>query len=325
MHLPLIEVAVAIVHRSDGRVLLAERTARQMGAGFWELPGGKIEPGEGAAQAAVRELVEEVGLLAHRLRPAIRYDHAYRTRRLRMHFFRVEHWSGTPEGREGQRLAWVDPAQPEVGPLQQSNERVLRALALPALYADCRPRSGDDVPAQLATVRCALAAGARMVRIGGRGLTADQRVGLARRAQAHASEHGAQIVLDGGTSEVQRAGLSSLHACTERLRRLSARPQVPLWIASCHGQQDLVRAMALGADAAVVSPVLATDGSSGGAPLGWEAFAQLARQSAIPLYAQGGLRPELLATARAHGAIGIACPLPQAAVGMRDSGRRGPT
>ena len=39
---PFTDVAVSIVRSSDGRLLMAERTARQLSAGFWELPGGKV-------------------------------------------------------------------------------------------------------------------------------------------------------------------------------------------------------------------------------------------------------------------------------------------
>ena len=43
------------------RVLLI-RKKRGMGAGKWNAPGGKVEPGESAVQAAVRETREETGL-----------------------------------------------------------------------------------------------------------------------------------------------------------------------------------------------------------------------------------------------------------------------
>ena len=46
----------------DGRVLAARRTAPAAAAGRWELPGGKVEPGESPAEALVREVREECGV-----------------------------------------------------------------------------------------------------------------------------------------------------------------------------------------------------------------------------------------------------------------------
>lgn len=55
-------VGAAIVR--DGRVLAARRTAPPEAAGRWELPGGKVEPGETPDAALVRELGEELGVTA---------------------------------------------------------------------------------------------------------------------------------------------------------------------------------------------------------------------------------------------------------------------
>ena len=52
-------VAAAVLHRR--RVLAARRTAPPALAGRWELPGGKVEPGEDPSRAVVRELAEELG------------------------------------------------------------------------------------------------------------------------------------------------------------------------------------------------------------------------------------------------------------------------
>ncbi|WP_405913315.1 (deoxy)nucleoside triphosphate pyrophosphohydrolase [Streptomyces sp. NBC_00963] len=46
----------------QGRLLAARRSAPPELAGRWELPGGKLEPGESAGQALVRELREELGV-----------------------------------------------------------------------------------------------------------------------------------------------------------------------------------------------------------------------------------------------------------------------
>ena len=51
----------AIVHDAPGRLLLIQR-GHDPHRGLWSLPGGRIEPGESAEQAVVREVREETGL-----------------------------------------------------------------------------------------------------------------------------------------------------------------------------------------------------------------------------------------------------------------------
>lgn len=56
-----VSVALALV-RENGLWLVAKRAEGRIFEGLWEFPGGKIEPGETASQAAVRETREETGL-----------------------------------------------------------------------------------------------------------------------------------------------------------------------------------------------------------------------------------------------------------------------
>jgi len=58
---PSAGVALALVD-VEGRWLVSRRAPGRNFAGLWEFPGGKIEPGETPAQAAVREVAEETGL-----------------------------------------------------------------------------------------------------------------------------------------------------------------------------------------------------------------------------------------------------------------------
>jgi ADP-ribose pyrophosphatase YjhB (NUDIX family) len=53
--------AGAVVRRDDGRILVVQR-ARPPSQGRWSIPGGRVEPGEGLAAAARREVVEATGL-----------------------------------------------------------------------------------------------------------------------------------------------------------------------------------------------------------------------------------------------------------------------
>ncbi|VXC00392.1 CTP pyrophosphohydrolase [Nocardioides sp. AX2bis] len=92
----------------DGRVLAARRTAPPAAAGRWELPGGKVEPGEAPADAVARELVEELGVdvevtgwLPGRVPVGDALELAVATAVL---------VRGEPEAREHDRLCWVDAA-----------------------------------------------------------------------------------------------------------------------------------------------------------------------------------------------------------------------
>jgi 8-oxo-dGTP diphosphatase len=306
MRTPILDVAANIVRAPDGRVLMAERTATQLSPGFWELPGGKIDPGESAQEAAIRELEEEIGIQAVSLTPWIQYEHPFRLRRIRLHFFKVDKWVGTPHGREGQRIAWIDPARPSVAPILPSVERVLDALGLPPVYAVCRSVDYEDVSAMIEHVAAGVRLGLRLVQLRAPNFSPDQRVALARRMNATVAPAGARVLLEGSALEARRAGLTGVHTTAAELRRLRSRPPVKLWLCSCHDEADVARAIELGADAAVVSPVLNSAAHPERLPLGWEGLKRLSATAPLPIYAQGGIDATHLRAAQGAGATGIA-------------------
>ena len=91
-----VAIAVAVVEH-DGRFLIGRRPEGVALAGLWEFPGGKIEAGESVEAAAVREALEEVGIV---LKPAGRLEpieHRYPDRSVRLHPVICEWVSGDPE------------------------------------------------------------------------------------------------------------------------------------------------------------------------------------------------------------------------------------
>ncbi len=110
--------AVALIDR-DGRVLLARRPPGKPMAGLWEFPGGKVEAGERPEAALIRELTEELGIDTWEscLAPLTFASHAYDEFHLLMPLFACRKWSGAPRPREGQRLAWVRPAELRAYPM----------------------------------------------------------------------------------------------------------------------------------------------------------------------------------------------------------------
>lgn len=60
--------ASAVIRNADGHYLLVRR-ANPPEQGRWTLPGGRVDPGETLAQAAIREVREETGLVVRIIRP----------------------------------------------------------------------------------------------------------------------------------------------------------------------------------------------------------------------------------------------------------------
>lgn len=87
-HRPFFEVGAAVVVHGS-RVLLAKRTGGDLD-GLWEFPGGKLENGESAAQAVIRELVEELDLEVIPRERLLVLEHAYPDKDIRLHFVRCE-------------------------------------------------------------------------------------------------------------------------------------------------------------------------------------------------------------------------------------------
>ena len=118
-----VDVAVGVLFDAAGRFLLTSRPPGKVYAGYWEFPGGKLEPGETVEAALRRELNEELGITIGAAQPwkieLVDYPHA----RVRLHFCKVFAWSGDFEMRERQQMSWqtlpvaVDPVLPGTLPV----------------------------------------------------------------------------------------------------------------------------------------------------------------------------------------------------------------
>jgi len=124
-----ITVVAAVIRDSGGRVLLARRPAGSHMAGLWEFPGGKLRDGESPAAALVRELDEELGVLADIGRPITFAVHEEPGLRILLLFYRVRVAAGTPSPREGQQLGWFAPAELRGLPMPPADLDLVEHLA----------------------------------------------------------------------------------------------------------------------------------------------------------------------------------------------------
>lgn len=293
----MIEVAAAVLERPDGTFLLAQRPVGKVYAGYWEFPGGKVEPGEDPAQALSRELHEELGIDMRRAHPWIVRVYAYPHGTVRLNFFRVTAWHGEPHPREDQAIAWQRRDALTAAPMLPANAPVLAALALPFEYAISDAARFGIAP-MLGHLERRLAGGLKLLQIREPRLSPAQRDLFTTQAIGLAHRYGCRVL-----TKVPHPGADGRHFTAAELMRLGERPAEGLAAASCHTRAELERAMALQLDFAVLGPVREKAGAEG---FGWDPFAAVAHGTSIPVYAIGGLRPDDLETAWRHGAHGIA-------------------
>ncbi|HKC53819.1 MAG TPA: Nudix family hydrolase [Burkholderiales bacterium] len=300
-----VDVAVAVLIRSDGAALLARRPSTKVYSGYWEFPGGKIEHGEPVAEALRREIREELGIEIVRAFPWITRVFTYPHATVRLHFYRVTAWRGEPRALEHQAIAWQRPDAIELEPLLPANGPVLRSLLLPAEYAITR--AGElDVEPFLLRLEARLRGGLKLIQVREKLLARPAAEAFARRVVTLARAHGAKVLVNADVVLARDVGADGVHLTAEQVRAASARPDLPWCGASCHSSEELRRAETLGVDFVVLGPVRATPSHPDAVPLGWERFREIARDPGVPVYALGGIGPRDLEQALSCGAHGIA-------------------
>ena len=301
----IIEVSAGVLQRPDGSFLLAQRPADKIWAGYWEFPGGKIEPGETARAALVRELREELGIGVETAYPWLTRVFTYPHATVRLNFFRVTAWTGELHPHEGQQFSWQHPGKVLIEPVLPANSPILRALELPSLYAISNAAELGVEPF-LASLQDKLDEGLRLIQLREKNLAQNESRELAQRVVALAHAQGARVLLNGDVVLAREVGADGVQLTSTQLAELVERPTLDWCAASCHNSDELRRAQALGCDFALLSPVLPTQSHPGASHLGWENFAAMAAGSSIPVYALGGLKRTDTETAWRHGAHGIA-------------------
>lgn len=300
-----VDVAVGVLIRPDGRFLLASRPPGKPYPGYWEFPGGKLEPGESVAAALARELHEELAIEVGPVFPWVVTEFDYPHARVRLHFCRVFGWRGELHAREEQQYGFFAFDQLPDGPLLPATIPVLRWLQLPPIYAlSAAERLGPA--AFLARLDAALERGLRLLQFREPELAEDVVAPLFREVLARVRNARATMLVNSRHERRWWDQADGVHLTAADLLRLEARPALHWVAASTHSAGELRRCTELGLDFAVAGPVKPTPSHPGQPVLGWAAFAELISATALPVYAIGGMNPGDLKTAMHCGAHGVA-------------------
>ena len=306
----IVEVAAAVLLTADGsEFLLAQRPPGKVHAGYWEFPGGKVEPGESVRDALVRELNEELGITITACAPWLTRVFTYPHATVRLNFWRVTGWDGeigsvTPL--EHSAVDWLACGKAAtVAPILPANAPILKALALPTRMAITMAEI-EGTERQLERLEEALANGLRLVQVRERSWPVANRLWFAEAVTRVAHDHGALVLINNDADIARTVGADGLHLPAAALATCTQRPDFAWVGASCHSAAEIVRAGELGLDYALLGPVLPTPTHPEAAGLGWSRFADLIAGTAIPVFALGGMKNDLLADAQGIGAHGIA-------------------
>ncbi|MBL8397151.1 MAG: Nudix family hydrolase [Candidatus Accumulibacter sp.] len=308
---PVTEVVAAVLLRGPDAApefLLAQRPPGKVYAGYWEFPGGKVEPGESASAALRRELREELAIEIDDPWPWLCREFTYPHATVRLKFFRVHAWHGTVAPIEHSALAWMKVGEaPTVAPILPANGPILRALALPARYALTHAEA-NGCQAELIRLRRALDQGLRLLQVRDKTLPAAERQRFFASVIALAGGYPAARVLINDSPAVAAAtvGAHGVHLSSQWLWQIDSRPDMAWVGASCHNASDLARAAELAVDFVVLGPVLPTASHPEATGIGWQRFAELIARCPMPVYALGGMQAAHSEMALRHGAHGLA-------------------
>lgn len=300
-----VEVAVGVIYDRDERVLVNQRPAGKPFAGKWEFPGGKVEPGETPEQALVRELNEELLIDVGRHRPLISFVHDYADNTVRLDVFEILDHDGIPESREGQALAWARPEELDGFDMLEANAGIVRAVALPriCLITDTQlfgyDRTLDRLQHHVDHNRVLLIIREKTLDRNRLRTLVDTAVSITRPSRSLVCVHAdcdfdAYESVDG----VHRSAGSLLIEVPPVNGALSG--------VSCHSCEELNAAAGQGASYAFLSPVSRTASHPAAEPLGWSNFHGICRDTALPVYALGGMKHQDFLPAIEHGAQGVA-------------------
>ena len=121
------EVVAALVWQGD-RFLICQRPAHKARGLLWEFVGGKVEPGETAQQALIRECREELDITVDVGEVFMDVVHAYPDLTVHLTLFHATIAEGTPRLLEHNDLRWITPQETGDYPFCPADVEILKKI-----------------------------------------------------------------------------------------------------------------------------------------------------------------------------------------------------
>ena len=307
----IVHVAAAVIVNKDNQVCISLRHKDSHQGGLWEFPGGKIEQHETPEQALLREIKEELDLDIGKLRPLITIAHDYDDKKVCLHVYKVLDYHGHATGVEGQLVKWLAVDQLSSLEFPAANLPIIRAVQLPEKYLITGKFSDEDD--FLRKLTNALNEGIQLVqlRLKDGDLSIEKVPALIQQVSSLCTQADAKLLFNIPQDylksvDIPNTKFHGFHADSKTLKTLSQRPDGQFFSASCHNEEELLKAKQLDADFVVLSPVQKTASHPDMQAMGWTQFSHLLENITVPVYALGGVSENDLEAAWQHGAQGIA-------------------
>jgi 8-oxo-dGTP diphosphatase len=301
-------ICIGVVVNQQQQVLVGERKQGTHLQGYWEFPGGKVEPHESFKMALRRELFEEIGIQARSMSKLIELQHHYEDRQLHFQLFKITDYSGQVRSVEAQALRWVSSSQLKTLNFPTANAAMIDTLSLPVKYMIA---DQDVLKDQLmAVARKQLNAGISLIQYRANSENKSSYISHAKQLKSLCGDFGATLICNGDLAWVDEVGAHGAHLNSRRLHEVSRQPtkyeQLEFFSASCHSEEEVAMANKIGVRCILLGAVNQTISHADSNAIGWSRFSQLCFLANCPVYALGGMSLTDVQNARVHGAQGIA-------------------
>ena len=301
-------VAVGVIYNSTkDKVLITKRTDKQHLGGYWEFPGGKVEANEDVQSALKRELYEELGIIVLNAERFTTISHDYSDKKVLLDVWKINEFSRKPVSCENQEIKWSNIDELNNFQFPDANKFIIQTISLGQIYVISQ-ESYEDYSRLFSVASECFTAGLKLFQLRLKSEGHEKIKKVVETLSVLTRQNNAKLILNGTATDIEKYTIDGIHLKSNDLEKYGSRPISEELIlgASCHNEEDLVKASKLNVNYAFISPVLTTRSHPEREALGWNILGNLIKKVNFPVYALGGMTPTDLKTANSHGAYGVA-------------------